>query len=443
MYFCKKSKSTMKPFFLLLAFVLYPFAFFAQSYIPVDTASQATRVRISKEYLKNTKLFKAQIKSEYKGSERANILNHFKKVHKQFNEELLKGAYLNDQRFSNMVDSLVAELKSKNKDIPKNIQFFISKDMTLNALSVGDYYFVINLGTFYYLLNEEQLASIIAHEIGHVMLRHSFKSIQRYHLTLKEEAKKQTKEVKREKSNKSEKAWNKLKQIIYEESSFNRKQEYESDSIGYVLFKNTRFSQTNYINTLIMMDLYDSIKPMGLKIETYKRVFDLPAQPFKEEWLKQEDFRRYDYSKYKEKIDEDSVKNHPKIKERVANIKRIFPELTDDVQPAQSSAFFDSLQSLAKASQPFCLDYQEEYGYGVYICLLRLQKDENDPFYRYWLGELFSKIHDARKRYTLNRYLDRIDPKEQSESYQQFLSFMWNLSLNEIKNIKDYYKKGS
>jgi Zn-dependent protease with chaperone function len=433
----------MKPIFLALAFVLFPFAFFAQSYIPLDTANQATRTQISKEYLKNTKLFKAQIKSEYNGSEQANILNHYEKVHKQFNEDLLKGGYLYDQRFTNMIDRIVAELKSKNKAIPENIRFFISKDLSLNASSLGDNYFVINLGTFYYLQNEEQLASIIAHEIGHLLLKHSDKSIQRYHLTLKEEAKKQTKEVQREKSNKSEKAWNKLKQILYEESRFNRKQEYESDSMGYVLFKNTSFNRTNFISTLKLMDLYDSIKPMGLNNEIYKRIFDLPAQPYKAEWLKQEDFKSYDYSKYKERMDEDSVDTHPKTEERIANIKRLFPELADEVEPAQGSAFFDSLQSLAKASQPFCLDYQEEYGYGVYICLLRLQDDEKDPFYRYWLGEFFSKIYDARKRYTLNRYLDRIDPKEQSESYQQFLSFMWNLSLNEIKNIKDYYKKGS
>ncbi|MEA4839446.1 MAG: M48 family metallopeptidase [Bacteroidales bacterium] len=433
----------MKPLFLTLAFVLFPFTFFAQSYTPVDTANQAMRMQISKEYLKNIKLFKVQIKSEYNGSAQTNILNHYEKVHKQFNEDLLNGVYIYDQRFNKMIDRIVAELKSKNKNIPENIQFFISKDLSLNASSLGDNYFVINLGTFYYLQNEEQLASIIAHEIGHLLLKHSYKSIQRYHLTLKEEAKKQTKEVKREKSNKSEKAWNKLKQILYEESSFNRKQEYESDSIGYVLFRNTSFNRTNYINTLKGMDLYDSIKPMGLNNEIYKRVFDLPAQPFKEEWLKQEDFKSYDYSKYKERMDEDSVDTHPKTKERIANIKRIFPELVDEGQPVQGSAFFDSLQSLAKASQPFCLDYQEEYGYGVYICLLRLQEDEKDPFYRYWLGEFFSKIYDARKRYTLNRYLDRIAPKEQSESYQQFLSFMWNLSLNEIKNIKDYYKKGS
>ena len=142
----------------------------------------------------------------------------------------------------------------------------------------------------------------------------------------KEEARKQVKAVKQEKINKSEKAWSKLKQILYEESRYNRKQEYEADSIGFVLFRNTDFHPVDYINTLKLMDQYDSVKPMGLKTETYKRIFDLPSQPFKAEWLKQEDFKSYDYSKYKEKIDKDSVDTHPKTEERIASIKRIFPE---------------------------------------------------------------------------------------------------------------------
>jgi hypothetical protein len=64
-----------------------------------------------------------------------------------------------------------------------------------------------------------------------------------------------------------------------------------------------------------------------------------------------------------------------------------------------------------------------------------------EAYYKKWLGYCFSKIYEGRKNYKLNRYLDRIDPKEQSESYQQYLSFVWNLRLNEIKEIADFYSK--
>jgi hypothetical protein len=73
--------------------------------------------------------------------------------------------------------------------------------------------------------------------------------------------------------------------------------------------------------------------------------------------------------------------------------------------------------------------------------LLNLQNNEEEAHHKLWLGKIFQKVWDARKNYTLNRYLDRIDPKNHSESYQQFLSFMWNLKLEELKNIADFYQK--
>ena len=85
--------------------------------------------------------------------------------------------------------------------------------------------------------------------------------------------------------------------------------------------------------------------------------------------------------------------------------------------------------------------YSEQYGRGIYAAMQFLQDKEDENYYQEWLGKLFEQIYTARKNYNLNRYLDRIEPKKQSESYQQFLSFMWNLNLAEIKNIADYYNE--
>ena len=210
--------------------------------------------------------------------------------------------------------------------------------------------------------------------------------------------------------------------------------------MGFLLFKNTVYNSTDYLSTLKLTDKYDSIKPQGLIIETYKKLFNLPAQPFKEEWLKNEDFQNYNYS-YKEKINSDSVKSHPEIAHRIANLKRIYPELREEKTTTPRTETFSELQKIAIAERPSSLCTLEEYGVGIYLCLLHLQADENDAYYKKWLGDFFTKIYDARKAYTLNRYLERVNPKEQSESYQQFLNFMWNLRLTEIKNIADYYTK--
>ena len=75
----------------------------------------------------------------------------------------------------------------------------------------------------------------------------------------------------------------------------------------------------------------------------------------------------------------------------------------------------------------------------MYLCLLHLKEDGDDPFYRERMGGFFQKIVQARKDYTLNRYLERVSPKDQSDSYITFLNFMWNLSLKELSYIADYY----
>jgi hypothetical protein len=86
----------------------------------------------------------------------------------------------------------------------------------------------------------------------------------------------------------------------------------------------------------------------------------------------------------------------------------------------------------------------EEYGLCIYMygkTSKRKNTEEDKKYYLKLLGENFREIFKARKEYTLNRYFDRVEPKEQNDSYIQFLSFMWNLNLNEIKNIADFYSK--
>ena len=105
---------------------------------------------------------------------------------------------------------------------------------------------------------------------------------------------------------------------------------------------------------------------------------------------------------------------------------------------------YEVLSEIADNERLPSLMHLEAYGIGVYYSLLYLQRGENPDYYKDWLGKFLNKIYIARKEYKLNRYLEQIEPKEQSESYRQFLSFMWNLNLNEIKAMADYYtKKGS
>ena len=186
---------------------------------------------------------------------------------------------------------------------------------------------------------------------------------------------------------------------------------------------------------------YDTIKPKGLKVEIYKTMFDLPNQKFDEKWLLKEDFSKYNYDQFKEKIDKDSISTHPETIDRISRISSLFPETKNKTTLGENKDF-EEISTIAGLEIIPNLYGKESYGDAIYACLLFLQTETtHQDYYKKWLGSCFQKIYEGRKNYPLNRYLDRIEPKEQSESYQQFLNFIWNLKLNEIKEIADYYSK--
>lgn len=412
-------------------------------YTPIDTANLTVRQDESKKYLENNKKFMEQINSKYIGVEKRIIKSYFEDIHKEINEEILKGDFLFDNRFTKTINNIATEIKSRNSEITQSLTFYISKDITLNAASMGDDNFLVNMGVFSHLFNEDEVAAILSHEIAHLTLDHAIKDLQKDYERNKSETKKDVKELKKETSNRSEKAWEKIRKIAYDDRKDKRQNELDADSLGYIYFKNTKYDQLAYIRTMRLFSEYDSIKPEGVEQSTYKKVFDLPNQPFNEKWLKMEDFNNYTYS-FQNKFNEDSLKSHPEMEERIARLKQNFPELEKANDTIKVSAEFSELQKIAIMEQPVYLMKEEEYGIGIYFCLLNLQSDEKDEYYKKWLGDFFIKMYDARKSYTANRYLEQINPTEQSESYQQFLSFMWNLRPNEMKNIADFYmKKGS
>ena len=416
----------------------------AQLYTPIDTANLTVRTAEAKEYLKNTKLYYDFARDSYKSGESKLFKNRFININKVLNEDILSGQYIFDTRFQKLMESVVHEIITVNPTLPTDFRFYVSRNNSLNAASLGNKYFTMNLGTFYLSQNDDQLGAIICHEIAHYQLNHVLQDIQyKYGLKKAEDLKNEIYEIKNDNTNRGDKAYNKLKDLLYQEGHMNKKQEYEADSLGYYLYRNTHFSKADYLNSFRLKETYDTIRPIGLEVATYKKVFNLPNQPFKEEWMKKEDFSKYDYSKYKDKYNQDSLSSHPETEKRIKALIKSFPELAKLEDPREPSASFTKLSDIAGLEQPCTFEIQEEYGVGIYFCLHRIQDNDQADYYRNYLGIFFQKIYDARKHYTLNRYLDKLIPKEQSESYQQFLSFMWNLNLAEIKTIADYYSKKS
>ncbi|WBV59466.1 M48 family metalloprotease [Chryseobacterium camelliae] len=413
---------------------------FGQTYKPVDTADYLKRKEFLKSFAANNENLITKSKNTYSGKRGTELSKIYKELEKDFEKQVKNKDFAFNSAFEGKAKSLIARLRKSNPQIPHDLTILIAKDNTPNAYCFADGVFVINMGLFNWLDNDDQLGAVISHELGHKISEHSLKTFLQM-IDQNQLDKITLQDIKSTKENRNERAFNVMKNRIYRKGAEKRKDEMQADSLGYAIFKNSDFKKTEFINTLKRLQDFDTISPRELKIETYKKYFNLPKQEFKDKWLKKEDFSLYNYNNFKEKLNKDSLASHPEIVLRIERLRTIFPELKNDAEAEKPSESYAALEKMARMETLPNLFHSEDYGVGIYTSLQFLQDGEEEKYYRDWLGKCFVKIYEARKNYNLNRYLDRVDPKNQSESYQQFLNFMWNLSLDEIKNIADYYQR--
>lgn len=431
---------------LLLLWIGSPFLSKGQAFPLVDTADFAIEQQLIKSYSNKAESFLEQRKDKYKRKVFLSFKEEYEEYSESFVEKIAENEFLFDKRLNAFVDDIYHKLASKETD-SKDVEILISKQRTLNAFMSPDNMLVFHMGCFYYTQNEGQLASIMAHELAHNILNHSEDSwIERISMSKSKESSRELSKIKRQKYSQRNSLVDLYKGRLYDESKQSRKYEYEADSLGYLLLKEAGYNSVDYISMLELSLDYDTLRPQGLELNIYEKYFDLPSQPFKQEWLKQESFSEY---KYKAKsvagIDKDSIATHPKLVDRIERLYAIYPELKDREQkPSESTDNYKAIQALAKYEFLPNLYDLEQHGVGVYIALQMLENGDTAADYCYfWLGQFFQKIAEARKEYNLSKYLSIVVPDKQSESYIQFLSFMWNLSLEELEYISTYYKEKS
>ncbi|QQY32791.1 M48 family metalloprotease [Chryseobacterium gleum] len=414
-----------------------------QMYKPIDTADYIQRKAFLKYFEGNNEATVKRLRAQYSGKTGSELSKIYKEFGTDFEKQVKNKDFIFKSEFEASIQSMIQRLKKNNPKIPQDLKILIAKDNTPNAYCLADGTFVINMGLYSWLNNEEQIAAVISHELGHKIEEHSLKTF----LKIIEQDKQDKIVVENIKStttsrsqSQNQKAFDIFKNTVYKKGVERRQSEMQADSLGYVIFRNSDFKKAEFVNALQRLQDFDTISPRELKVETYKKLFNLPKQAFNEKWMKKEDFSLYNYNFYKEKLNKDSLASHPEVSRRIEMLKRTFAELKTPAASEKPSDLFVALQKTARMEILPSYFHSEDYGLGIYAAMQFLQDEEEEKYYKSWLGKCFAKIYEARKNYNLNRYLDRIEPKNQSESYQQFLNFMWNLSLEEIKNIADYYQ---
>ena len=94
---------------------------------------------------------------------------------KLYNEFLDSGGFYEEHGWPEYVERLGQKLLRHANAETEKFHFFIVDSPAVNAFATPDAYIFINRGLLIFLESEDQLAAVLAHEIGHVIARHGAK----------------------------------------------------------------------------------------------------------------------------------------------------------------------------------------------------------------------------------------------------------------------------
>ncbi|MDD5167522.1 MAG: M48 family metalloprotease [Syntrophales bacterium] len=96
-----------------------------------------------------------------------------KKVGKEIYDKLEKGgALLHNEQIANYIDNIGNRILAHSNRLPLDYHFSVVKSSAINAFATPGGYIYVNLGLINVAEDESELASVMAHEIGHANARH-------------------------------------------------------------------------------------------------------------------------------------------------------------------------------------------------------------------------------------------------------------------------------
>ena len=412
----------------------------ASSLVLDTVASKRDKEAFILKYKDYNKAHLAKLKQQYNDKMGKAMIKEYEASTEELIQEVMRNQYVFDQRIDAIVRNVLEKFKSKDIPRPSELLFLINKDLSLNAYCLSDGLIMINIGVFIWLDNEEQLASILAHELGHYTLDHYNQSRYAYYKQeYSQDAKREVKRIKSATSNQAKMALVSLRRMMYDNARNRREQELQADSVGYTYYQMSGYKTGEYTKAMELMVALDTLPNISIDTSVYYTLFDLPNQPFKSDWLQGEDFSRYNYIvSTDEDIDSDSLLSHPEFAERIQRLQSQYG-ITQDTQFVAPSDGYKAVSHLVFQEIVPIFYFNESYGLALFRVIRILGNDPENTHYRQWMSFLFNKIYDARKSYTLNRYVESVDQRADNKSYQQFLGFLWALNLKEIETIAKFY----
>jgi Zn-dependent protease with chaperone function len=371
------------------------------------------------------------------GSYASKIKKYFKDRDEKILELIEDSVYVFNSKMEKDLNLVLEHIYASNKNIdPKDFKFFIKNSSVPNAACYGDGMFEINLGLFAQLESNDELAFVICHEIAHKLLEHPLKGIARsVSLINSKKTKKKIRDIKRNRYGQVRAALSVIDELSIDILDHSKEVEAEADSLGFVLFSNTKYSKEAALCSLGKLKrVNEMVFHHDVKIDS---VFNFENYPFKSYWLK-EATSLFDSE---EVINEfslasDTLKTHPEIEFRVEKLKKDFAFEKSEAKLSLSDNAFKPIknESQIRIVQSTC--DLKQLDLSIYQLIDKYDNREiAREYYVIKMAEVLKLIYKAVKAHELGKYVPQKNSFSDEKQLNKIRQFLHNLELNEIKKI--------
>ena len=396
------------------------------SYIPENKDSIFSHLNKLREYQVSNLL------SDKNASKKKKL---YREKTKNIFESIEDSSFIFDRHISEKLNPILHEIYSSNPLInPTDFYFLINRSYVPNAACFGDGSFMLNMGLFFHMESDDELAFIICHELAHYELNHVNKKIESYIDTLNSnEIKYKAKAIKKQKYNRTNDGINLIKGLTFDLMQKSRQVEIEADSLGLILFKNTKYNLDAPVSALQKLDAVDDM--LFVEKTNIESIFNFPEYPFNKKWLeKEETLFQINETVNDYKFNKDSLKTHPDIPIRLAQLK-----VPENIGPGKNikTQILQIKEILKTKHLNIYLDFKQ-FDFALYKLLLENENSLNEEVIIY-TAFLFKMMYEMKKNHSLGKYVPQSSPFPDEKNLNEVRLFIHNLELKNIRKIGYFY----
>ena len=353
---------------------------------------------------------------------------------------LENGHFLFSEDLSTYLQNILEEICRANPELPcERFRLFVGRYGSPNASSLGDGFFVFNLGLLTKLENESQIAFILCHEIAHSELKHADHTLKNHSETIG--SKKTQRDLRRSARMGMDDKVSMLREIVYETRRLSREHESEADAFGLSLMCNTRFDASQALRTMEILDSIDLF--IFNDVFDLKTIFHSNDYAFKDRWLATQTTMDFSPAAIEEstKFQRDSMRTHPYCTERRNLLAKALANCNHGNQShLQEKKLLDDLLR--------SMDFELAEGYHsfqqidecLFHTLTLLQSYPDSPYLHGKVGHCLYAAHRAMLEHTFHTAVSQPAP-HQAPGFHQLVTFLHNLRTKEIQKIAYHYLK--